>query len=61
MEANKTIYVSFPRSEIENLRAKYEVMLDDWKKHCNESHKEVTELKEQITKLKFENKRLNDW
>ena len=60
MEANKTIYISLLRSEIENLQSKYEVQLDDWKKQCKDNDQEVADLKEQITKLIIENKRHNE-
>ena len=60
MEANKTIYISLLRSEIENLQSKYEVQLDDWKKQCKDNDQEVADLKEQITKLRIENKRHNE-
>ena len=60
MEANKTIYISLLRSEIENLQSKYEAQLDDWKKQCKDNDQEVADLKEQITKLRIENKRHNE-
>merc|ERR1719315_878148 len=57
---SSSITVNIDRSEITNLKSKYDDQLEDWKNKCGEKDKEIAALKAEITKLKAEIKRLKE-
>jgi len=57
---SSSITVNIDRSEITNLKSKYDDQLEEWKKKCAEKDKEIAALKAEITKLKAEIKRLKE-
>merc|ERR1719315_890287 len=58
--SSSSITVNIDRSEITNLKSKYDDQLEDWKNKCGEKDKEIAALKAEITKLKAEIKRLKE-
>jgi len=57
---NTSIKVNIDRTELIDLKTKYDDQLQDYKKQCEEKDSEIGSLKAELTKLKAKNKKLKE-